>query len=326
MESMSLMSRALNRGELFTGFAGSVALHVLIVLVVLVSQWVLPGKPFQAPYCTVNLVTLQDMGGELGAAKKGMPGQSADAAPAAEAPKPKAKASSQGKSSSLVPIRRLQMDEPERRPVSEIKKLDAPAVPKLAEESRASTVDKDLDKLITKPKPVQRTAAVTRSKDDDDDDGDNQQKAAAQNPSPAGGKQPGKTATSQGGSPEGLANGRSDGHPKGNAPSGGGGSPDGAQVASARMLYYKAIQDAIRRQYVLPPSLREQELQAVVVLVVRRDGKILDLHFEARSGNALFDESVQRAVRKADPLPPFPAVYSPSQEEMALRFRPEDLS
>jgi TonB family protein len=92
------------------------------------------------------------------------------------------------------------------------------------------------------------------------------------------------------------------------------------------MLYYKAIQDAIRRQYVLPPSLREKELQAVVVLVVRRDGKIMDMHFEARSGNALFDESVQRAVRKADPLPPFPAVYSPSQEEMALRFRPEDLS
>jgi TonB family protein len=58
---------------------------------------------------------------------------------------------------------------------------------------------------------------------------------------------------------------------------------------------------------------------------VRRDGKILSQRFERKSGNALLDESAERAIRKVDVLPPFPKIYSPAQEEIGIRFRPEDL-
>jgi len=72
--------------------------------------------------------------------------------------------------------------------------------------------------------------------------------------------------------------------------------------------------------------LKAQHLETVLVVVIRRDGKVLDLRVEKSSGNEAYDESARRAVRKADPLPAFPAIYSPAQEEIGLRFRPEDLS
>jgi TonB family protein len=94
----------------------------------------------------------------------------------------------------------------------------------------------------------------------------------------------------------------------------------------ARRAYYTSIFNAIRQHWAIPDFLKTQQLEAVLVVVIRRDGKIESMQFEKRSGQPLFDESVERAVRKADPLPPFPEVYAPPKEEIALRFRPQDLA
>ncbi len=91
-------------------------------------------------------------------------------------------------------------------------------------------------------------------------------------------------------------------------------------------MYYKSIYNIIRKQWRLPESAKTDSLEAILIVVVRRDGKVLDIRFEKKSGDALFDESVIRAVRKSDPLPPFPQVYSAPQEEIGLRFRPEDMA
>ena len=105
------------------------------------------------------------------------------------------------------------------------------------------------------------------------------------------------------------------------------GGGDSAQIGLARRLYYAEVWSIIRREWTLDTArLKGQHLEAVIVLVVRRDGKILSFHFEKKSGNALLDESAERAVRKVDSLPPFPKIYSPAQEEIGIRFRPEDLA
>jgi TonB family protein len=78
---------------------------------------------------------------------------------------------------------------------------------------------------------------------------------------------------------------------------------------------------------VLPETLKNAyDLEATLIVLVKRDGKILSHRFEKKSGNALYDESVVRAVLKADPLPSFPEAYSLPQEEIGVRFRPQDLN
>ena len=101
---------------------------------------------------------------------------------------------------------------------------------------------------------------------------------------------------------------------------------DTGEIALARRLYYASVWDKIRGQWALPKTyLGSNDVEAVLILNVRRDGRIINVRFEKRSGSTLFDDSVLRAVRKADPLPPFPDIYSPSSEEIGVRFRPEDL-
>jgi TonB family protein len=98
-------------------------------------------------------------------------------------------------------------------------------------------------------------------------------------------------------------------------------------IGLARRLYYTEVWSAIRSQWALPKSLLgSQRLEAVVVIVVRRDGTIESVRFEKKSGNALFDDSVLRAIQKANPLPKFPDIYSPPRDEIGIRFRPEDLA
>ena len=102
------------------------------------------------------------------------------------------------------------------------------------------------------------------------------------------------------------------------------GASEGDQVGLARRLYYTEIWDAIREQWVFPEHLKAQRLETTLVVVIRRDGKVLDLRVEKSSGSEAYDESARPAVRKAEPLPPFPAIYSPAQEEIKLRFHPVD--
>lgn len=97
---------------------------------------------------------------------------------------------------------------------------------------------------------------------------------------------------------------------------------DDEEIGLAQRLYYTEVWNAIKRQWALPSMLRSSHLEAVIILVVRRDGRILDTSFEKRSGNDAFDESALRAVRKANPLPPFPEIYSPGKVEIGVRFRP----
>jgi TonB family protein len=71
--------------------------------------------------------------------------------------------------------------------------------------------------------------------------------------------------------------------------------------------------------------INRDDIEAILVIKIRRDGTIMDVRFEKKSGNEIFDSSVWRAVQKANPLPPFPKTYSPPYEEIGIRFRPKDL-
>ncbi|MDD3471317.1 MAG: energy transducer TonB [Syntrophaceae bacterium] len=97
------------------------------------------------------------------------------------------------------------------------------------------------------------------------------------------------------------------------------------QLTLARRQYYTSIWNAVRQHWALPEGLKRQKLEAVFILVLRRDGKIMDLRIEKKSGNPDFDRAAEMAIRQAEPLPPFPEIYTAPQEDIALRFTPESI-
>ncbi len=69
-----------------------------------------------------------------------------------------------------------------------------------------------------------------------------------------------------------------------------------------------------------------KDLEARLVIKILPEGRIADMFFETKSGNAYFDESVYKAVKKSDPLPPLPKGYRRSSYMVGLRFTPSGLN
>ena len=300
MEALSLFPRKLSSGDLLTALTASILAHIFILFFALFLPQLMPRPTGQISFYTVNLVTADELKGSAAPPLKGEKSAAVKSKSVQETKTgAKSAADATKKSSSpLVPVKRLQFDEAPKKASTELKKLETSELPKIAARTEsAHSIDKDLEKLTKKPK----TASPPPSE------------PIRQNPSSSSGNQAQGTKSTAVGTPEGSANG--------SAQAGTG----GAQVGLARRLYYTEIWNAIRSKWALPDFLKDKNLEAVLIVSVRRDGKILNVRFEKRSGNALFDESAERAVMKADPLPPFPAIYSPPQEDIGVRFRPEDL-
>ena len=104
------------------------------------------------------------------------------------------------------------------------------------------------------------------------------------------------------------------------------GGMKGGELSQALMLYRALVNEKIQSNWVLPERLsQEEDLEAVVVVRARRDGTVFDINFEKKSGNSYFDDSVLKAILKSKPFPPFPDIYSPQEEEIVIRFAPENV-
>ncbi|MBP8644743.1 MAG: TonB C-terminal domain-containing protein [Syntrophobacteraceae bacterium] len=313
MEALSLSPRRLSREEIFAGVGGSILGHALILGAALLLPAMMPRSTTPLVFATVNLVSMDELGGGGTVSPQGGKSRKREGVKEVKSSEGSAPSQRSRPFSPVVPVKRLRMEDSAPREHS-IKKLDAPQIAGAPENRQASTsIEKDLDKLIPKAKPSTQGSSSSGA---DTDKKTSARDHAAEEDRSGGtdrGKEKGASASS-GGASGGIGS------------EGSGGNREGGQVALARRLYYTEIWNAIRQQWTLPESLKSQKLEAVLVVVVRRDGKILDIRFERKSGQPLFDESAMRAVRKADPLPPFPEIYSPLQEEIGLRFRPEDLA
>ena len=108
-------------------------------------------------------------------------------------------------------------------------------------------------------------------------------------------------------------------------PAGGGGGGGGGTSDLRLAAYYNSIWGKIQQAWILPPyDKRAGKLVAIVVLRISRSGEILGFEFEQRSGDANLDDSVSRAIRKANPLPPLPDFFRESVLEVGIRFSPDE--
>jgi colicin import membrane protein len=97
--------------------------------------------------------------------------------------------------------------------------------------------------------------------------------------------------------------------------------------AQARLVdeYKRRIADKIRPLIIEPSGLKgnpEVEFDVVVI----PGGEVLDVKLRRSSGQALWDSAVERAIRKAVPLPLPPAESGLMREfrELKLKFRPKE--
>jgi colicin import membrane protein len=108
-------------------------------------------------------------------------------------------------------------------------------------------------------------------------------------------------------------------------PGGGGGqgSPEGLKIE----IYKASVWNKIRANWSYPELLAfKTNPEAIVYVQVTQDGHINNLRLIKESGNSLFDQSVVRAVKLSEPLPPFPEGYIKRYEELELRFSLEALT
>ncbi len=92
-------------------------------------------------------------------------------------------------------------------------------------------------------------------------------------------------------------------------------------------IYYNLIWKRIRSVWVLPDAALagQKNLETIIALRIDRNGQIVDIQFEKKSGNPAFDESTLRAIQKSNPLPPLPPGFEGDQFDVGVRFTPSDL-
>ncbi len=90
--------------------------------------------------------------------------------------------------------------------------------------------------------------------------------------------------------------------------------------------YFSAVYQKIHDNWVLPDLQNwDNSLEAILVIVIRKDGTISDSYFERKSDNIYFNQFVLKAIKDSTPLPPFPEQLDEKTLEIGLRFKPGEL-
>ncbi len=93
------------------------------------------------------------------------------------------------------------------------------------------------------------------------------------------------------------------------------------------VAYHNRMLGQIKESWTWPRTWLSKPgaLEVTVGFGVRVDGEIVGVELLQRSGDASFDESVVRAVRRASPLPPPPRSHARDFVQVEVTFRPNDL-
>ncbi len=86
--------------------------------------------------------------------------------------------------------------------------------------------------------------------------------------------------------------------------------------------YYADVWEKIQESWHSPSLSVSKGLLTIVSIKIRKDGRIADWTIEQRSGNRAYDESIARALRSIDTLPPFPPSLTTDYLEVGFNFHP----
>jgi colicin import membrane protein len=106
---------------------------------------------------------------------------------------------------------------------------------------------------------------------------------------------------------------------RGTGTAGAGGTGTGGLSGIRLRTYQAELQAKITNAWNIPPQ--SKNLHAEVFLIIDRAGNVEQSRLVQGSGNALFDESLQRAIKQAQPLPALPEDYAAPSVRVTLHFR-----
>jgi colicin import membrane protein len=111
--------------------------------------------------------------------------------------------------------------------------------------------------------------------------------------------------------------------PGGRGAGGGGGAQGTVRLSPELLDYFRRLEEKVRSSWVLPGTMVRDAAKLVVELriVIEKDGRVSEDRIERGSGNPYFDESVQRAIRKASPLPVPPEQLRGGEDHYEVGFR-----
>jgi colicin import membrane protein len=103
------------------------------------------------------------------------------------------------------------------------------------------------------------------------------------------------------------------------------GFADGSPVSGMAIdIYRSEVEDWIKSNWVYPIGNKD-DLEVVVLVTAKSNGTIIQSSFTKKSSNAMFNQSVLKAIEQSDPLPPFPPGYRMTQEEFEITFNLNEL-
>ena len=110
---------------------------------------------------------------------------------------------------------------------------------------------------------------------------------------------------------------------EGRGAAGGGGSKGTVRVSPEMLDYFRRLEEKVRSSWILPGTVGRDAAKLVVEMriVIEKDGRVSEDRIERGSGNLYFDESVQRAIRKASPLPVPPEQLRGGEDHYEVGFR-----
>lgn len=86
--------------------------------------------------------------------------------------------------------------------------------------------------------------------------------------------------------------------------------------------YFSVMHDRVQDQWsIYSEDLKDSKLSIIVSVKIDRSGRLMETHVEKSSGDAHFDESLIKAIRKAE-FPPLPQDFEGSFLETGFRFCP----
>ncbi len=109
---------------------------------------------------------------------------------------------------------------------------------------------------------------------------------------------------------------------------GDGGTPGSEEtdLDAATREYLARLTQHIQSYWSLPnlPTW-DENLRAIIVITVTRDGTVQGSTFEEQAENTYFNQLVRKTIEDAQPMPSFPPALRQNEMEIGLRFRPGEV-
>jgi membrane protein involved in colicin uptake len=111
------------------------------------------------------------------------------------------------------------------------------------------------------------------------------------------------------------------------AGTGSGSGPSGGIAVDENLRRYLiAVNSQIQEHWVLPDLQNwKANVEAIVIIRVRRDGVVVESTFKKKSDNVFFNQFVEKTLKLSSPLPPFPIGINQSEMEIGLKFKPGEV-